>query len=129
MEQITPLSHQLYFLAKYKVLVMTFKALNGLRPGYLKDCLHCQSGHIIISNLKTLLKCLPVKTIRLVSTQNKAFSVAAPQLENLIPSEIRLTLLTLRSTFSSRLLGANLGYWILFFRAKGLIADGAKLMQ
>ncbi|KAF7252606.1 putative RNA-directed DNA polymerase from transposon BS [Varanus komodoensis] len=41
---ITPVLHQLHWLpievrAQFKVLVMTYKALNGLGPGYLKECL------------------------------------------------------------------------------------------
>ncbi|KAF7253194.1 von Willebrand factor A domain-containing protein 3B [Varanus komodoensis] len=39
---MTPVLHQLHWLpievwAQFKVLVMTYKALNGLRPGYLKE--------------------------------------------------------------------------------------------
>ncbi|KAF7250254.1 hypothetical protein EYD10_03943 [Varanus komodoensis] len=41
---ITPVLRQLHWLpievrAQFKVLVMTYKALNGLGPGYLKECL------------------------------------------------------------------------------------------
>ena len=41
-EHITPLLQQLHWLlthfqAKFKVLVLTYKALNGLDPSYLKD--------------------------------------------------------------------------------------------
>ncbi|KAF7253399.1 Methyltransferase-like protein 24 [Varanus komodoensis] len=41
---ITPVLHQLHWLpievrAQFKVLVITYKALNGLGPGYLKECL------------------------------------------------------------------------------------------
>ncbi|KAF7235683.1 putative RNA-directed DNA polymerase from transposon BS [Varanus komodoensis] len=42
---MTPVLHQLHWLpievrAQFKVLVMTYKALNGLGPGYLKERLH-----------------------------------------------------------------------------------------
>ncbi|KAF7247742.1 thiamine pyrophosphokinase 1 [Varanus komodoensis] len=42
---MTPVLRQLHWLpievrAQFKVLVMTYKALNGLGPGYLKECLH-----------------------------------------------------------------------------------------
>ncbi|KAF7235229.1 Protein TANC1 [Varanus komodoensis] len=42
---LTPVLRQLHWLlievrAQFKVLVMTSKALNGLGPGYLKECLH-----------------------------------------------------------------------------------------
>ncbi|KAF7248118.1 Isopentenyl-diphosphate delta-isomerase [Varanus komodoensis] len=43
--QMTPVLRQLHWLpievrAQFKVLVMTYKALNGLGPGYLKERLH-----------------------------------------------------------------------------------------
>ncbi|KAF7249944.1 Succinate--CoA ligase [GDP-forming] subunit beta, mitochondrial [Varanus komodoensis] len=51
--------------AQFKVLVMTYKALNGLGPGYLKECLHpYMPSHPLRSAGKALLWEPSVKEIR-----------------------------------------------------------------
>ncbi|KAF7245344.1 hypothetical protein EYD10_08460 [Varanus komodoensis] len=55
---MTPVLHQLHWLpiearAQFKVLIMTYKALNGLGPGYLNERLH-----IVNCDLKSTLRVL-----------------------------------------------------------------------
>ncbi|KAF7252554.1 Septin-10, partial [Varanus komodoensis] len=72
---ITPVLRQLHWLpievwAQFKVLVMTYKALNGLGPGYLKEHLRpYMSSHPLRSATDALLREPSVNDIRRVSTR------------------------------------------------------------
>ena len=90
--RITPVLKSLHWLpisfwAKYKVLVITFKALHGLDPGYLRDrllpynppCTLRSSGKNLLQSVKT----------RLTSITQRTFSSAAPRLWNGLPEEVR----------------------------------------
>ncbi|KAF7239274.1 Inactive carboxypeptidase-like protein X2 [Varanus komodoensis] len=67
---ITPVLRQLHWLplevqAQFKVLVITYKALNGLGPGYLKERLHPYvPSHPLRSAAEALLREPSVKDIR-----------------------------------------------------------------
>ncbi|KAF7249703.1 putative uncharacterized transposon-derived protein F52C9.6, partial [Varanus komodoensis] len=67
---ITPVLRQLHWLpievrAQFKVLVITYKALNGLGPGYLKERLHpYMSSRPLRSAAEALLRELSMKDIR-----------------------------------------------------------------
>ncbi|KAF7254804.1 RNA-directed DNA polymerase from mobile element jockey [Varanus komodoensis] len=69
---MTPVLRQLHWLpievrAQFKVLVMTYKALNGLGPGYLKERLHPHMpSHPLRSTGEALLREPSVKEVRRV---------------------------------------------------------------
>ncbi|KAF7239662.1 putative RNA-directed DNA polymerase from transposon BS [Varanus komodoensis] len=87
---MTPVLCQLHWLpievrAKFKVLVMTYKALNGLGPGYLKKRLRpYMPSRPLRSAGEALLREPSVKEIRRVVTQRRAFSAVASNDTNLI---------------------------------------------
>ena len=89
---ITPALKSLHWLpisfrAKYKVLVITFKALQGLGPGSLRDRLPPYNPpHTLRSSGKNLLQ--PAKS-RLAGITQTTFSPAAPRLWKGLPEEIR----------------------------------------
>uniref|UniRef100_A0A8D2Q3W3 Reverse transcriptase domain-containing protein n=1 Tax=Varanus komodoensis TaxID=61221 RepID=A0A8D2Q3W3_VARKO len=93
---MTPVLHQLHWLpievrAQFRVLVMTYKALNGLGPGYLKERLRpYMSARPLRSAGEALLWEPSMKDIRRVSTRRRAFSAVAPNLWNALPREVRL---------------------------------------
>ncbi|XP_053138881.1 uncharacterized protein LOC128339283, partial [Hemicordylus capensis] len=91
-DHITPLLMELHWLpigfrAKYKVLVITYKALNGLGPRYLRERLLRYEPHRPLRSLEEVRLQLP--PTRLMATQRRAFSAAAPRLWNALPAEIR----------------------------------------
>ncbi|KAF7237995.1 Butyrophilin subfamily 1 member A1, partial [Varanus komodoensis] len=87
---MTPVLRQLHWLpievwAQFKVLVITYKALNSLGPGYLKEHLHpYMPSHPLRSATEALLREPSMKDTR------RAFSVVAPNLWNELPREVRL---------------------------------------
>ncbi|KAF7248278.1 putative sodium-coupled neutral amino acid transporter 11 [Varanus komodoensis] len=93
---MTPVLRQLHWLpievrAQFKVLVMTYKALNGLGPGYLKERLHpYMSARPLRSVGEALLREPSMEEIRRVVTRRRAFSAVAPKLWNVLPREVRL---------------------------------------
>ena len=69
------------FRAQFKVLVLPFKALNGLGPVYLKERLHPnRPARTLRSSSKGLL---------VVPSLQRAFSVVAPALWNALPSDVK----------------------------------------
>ncbi|XP_053111605.1 uncharacterized protein LOC128327198 [Hemicordylus capensis] len=109
-DHIIPVLQQLHwlpicFLAKYKVLVITFKALNGLGPSYLRECFLLHDPHRTLKSSKKV--CLQLPPVCLVETQRRAFSVAAPGLSNALPAEIRnlSSLLSFRRYLKTYLFG------------------------
>uniref|UniRef100_A0A8D2LRL5 Uncharacterized protein n=1 Tax=Varanus komodoensis TaxID=61221 RepID=A0A8D2LRL5_VARKO len=95
-EEFLPSPQELHWLpievrAQFKVLVMTYKALNGLGPGYLKERLHPYTpARPLRSAAEALLQEPSVKEIRRVVTRRRAFSAVAPKLWNALPREVRL---------------------------------------
>ncbi|KAF7251228.1 Klotho [Varanus komodoensis] len=93
---MTPVLHQLHWLpiearAQFKVLIMTYKALNGLGPGYLNERLRpYMPDRPLRSAGESLLREPSMKEIRKVSTRRRAFSAVAPNLWNSLPKEVRL---------------------------------------
>ena len=85
--------------AQFQVLVLTYKALNSLGPGYLKDrLLPYGPTRQLRSSQEALLEELSLKEARGMACKQRAFSAAAPRLWNALPTEIRLatTLMTFR---------------------------------
>ncbi|KAF7245607.1 Harmonin [Varanus komodoensis] len=93
---MTPVLRQLHWLpievrAQFKVLVMTYKALNGLGPGYLKERLHpYMPSRPLRSAGEALLREPSMEEVRRVVTRRRAFSAVAPKLWNALPREVRL---------------------------------------
>ena len=94
-EHITPTLISLHWLpisfpAKYKVLVITFKALHGLGPGYLRDRLLPYSPpHTLRSSGENLLQ--SAKT-RLTTVTQRTFSSVAPDCGMACQRFVKLTL-------------------------------------
>lgn len=90
MEHITPLFHELHWLpvffwVKFNVLVLSFKALHGIRPGYLRDCLFpFISVHSIRLIRRGILWVLSTE-FHLVGSRWHAFYAVAFALWNIIP--------------------------------------------
>uniref|UniRef100_A0A670J261 Reverse transcriptase domain-containing protein n=1 Tax=Podarcis muralis TaxID=64176 RepID=A0A670J261_PODMU len=78
-DHITPVLRDLHWLpvrfrAQFKVLVLTFKALNGLGPVYLKERLHPhRSARTLRSNAEGLLVLPSLREVRLQGTRQRAF--------------------------------------------------------
>ena len=73
---------------RYKIILLTFKALNGLAPPYLRDLLevhvHSRDTRLACSGLR-----LTEPRYKLKNGGNRAFSVSAPRLWNALPSDMR----------------------------------------
>uniref|UniRef100_A0A8D2L5S4 Reverse transcriptase domain-containing protein n=1 Tax=Varanus komodoensis TaxID=61221 RepID=A0A8D2L5S4_VARKO len=98
---MTPVLRQLHWLpievrVQFKVLFMTYKALNGLGPGYLNGLGPGLCSYVPARPLRSagesLLRKPSVKDIRRVSTRRRAFSAVAPNLWNALPREVHLSL-------------------------------------
>ncbi|KAI5087761.1 hypothetical protein C0J45_22250, partial [Silurus meridionalis] len=101
---ITPILFDLHWLPvssriKYKIILLTYKALNALSPPYLSDLLssYVPSRSLRSSNSELLW----VPRFRLSSAGGRAFSVIAPILWNSLP--IALRTITTLTEFKSRL--------------------------
>ena len=71
----------------YKVALITYKALNGLAPHYIRNMLNYSISSV---NLRSSSKgLLIVPRVRLVNYGEQSFSYAAPKLWNEIPEYIR----------------------------------------
>ncbi len=91
---ITPILFDLHWLPvssriTYKILLLTFKSLNGLAPSYLSDLLslYIPPRHLRTSGCE--LFCEP--RFRLSSMGGRSFSVIAPKLWNSLPLALRTT--------------------------------------
>ena len=78
----------------FKILLLTFKAINGLAPGYLANLLAIKSSSRNLrstSNGSLLLVCPSSTAIRTATYGERAFSSSAPRLWNRLPASIRAT--------------------------------------
>ena len=91
-DRITPLLKELHWLPVeqriiFKILLLTFKALNNLCPSYISDLLETYKP---ARNLRSSgRKLLVVPRSKLKSYGDRAFSVAAPRLWNDILDSIK----------------------------------------
>ena len=91
-DHITPVLRNLHWLPVsqriiYKVLLLTYKALNNLAPVYIEELISpYQPGRSLRSSHQCLLR---VPTVRTVSYGERAFSHAAPRLWNSLPITLR----------------------------------------
>ena len=110
-DHITPVLRHLHWLPfefriKYKILLLTFKALNGMGPSYIRDMLNSYHPNCNLrSSNKFLLK---VPRSRLVSGADRSFSVVAPKLWNELPISLKLckTLESFKSALKTHLFKA-----------------------
>ena len=91
-EHITPVLASLHWLPikfhiDFKVLLITFKALNGLAPPYLKDLLHPFIPARTLRSQNAGLLIVP--RVGKCTLGGRAFSYRAPLLWNNLPSDIR----------------------------------------
>ena len=92
-DHITPVLKELHWLPvkeriDFKILLLTFKALNNMAPAYLKDMLRLQtSDRYRLRSDKSMALLVP-KT-KFTSLWDRAFCTAAPRLWNKLPVEIR----------------------------------------
>ncbi|KAF7253646.1 2-succinyl-5-enolpyruvyl-6-hydroxy-3-cyclohexene-1-carboxylate synthase [Varanus komodoensis] len=90
---ITPVLCQLHWLpvevqAQFKVLVLTYKAMNGLGSGYLKEHLFpYMPSHPLRSAGEVLLREPSLKEIKRTTTRSRAFSAVVPSLWIVLPGE------------------------------------------
>ena len=93
MDHITPILRQLHWLPviyriQFKILLLTYKSLNGLAPSYLTELIHYNNpGRSLRSSNKVTLK---VPRTRLKSYGDRSFSYCSPTLWNQLPADIRL---------------------------------------
>ncbi|XP_077788962.1 uncharacterized protein LOC114600407 [Podarcis muralis] len=94
-DHITPVLKDLHWLpvcfrAQFKVLVLTFKALKGLSPVYLKERLHPRrSTRTLRCSAKGLLAVPSLREAKSQGTRQRAFTVVAPALWNALPSDVK----------------------------------------
>ncbi|KAK7933805.1 hypothetical protein WMY93_004701 [Mugilogobius chulae] len=92
-EHITPVLQNLHWLPisqriQFKVLLITFKALHNLAPPYLTDLLQRYSPARSLRSSDSNLLLLPCRT-KLRTWGDRAFSIAAPTLWNMLPQQLR----------------------------------------
>ena len=91
---ISPILAMLHWLSirfriDFKVLMLTYKALNGLGPRYLAErLLPPRSTRITRTSQEVRLRSLTPRKARKERTQNRAFSAVAPRLWNNLPPAI-----------------------------------------
>ena len=91
-EHVTPLFKSLHWLhieqrVKFKILVITFKALHGLAPSYIADLI---KPYVPARNLRSANQnLLHQSKFNLKTFGARAFSVSAPTLWNSMPVELK----------------------------------------
>jgi len=74
----------------FKILLITFKAIHDLAPDYIKDLIKIRKPpRVLRSSCATELKRPPTSALKTVTYGYRAFSAAAPELWNELPSSIR----------------------------------------
>ena len=91
-EHITPVLMELHWLpisvrAEFKLMLLVYKALNGLAPQYIRGMLYV---HQPVRNLRSSsMELLKVPKSRLKTIGDRAFSIHAPRIWNNLPAYIR----------------------------------------
>ena len=90
-EHITPILIDLHWLVEYrityKVLLLVYKAINGLSPSYISNLLSFRSSSYSLHSCSN--KLLQVPRSKLKSYGDRRFSIAGPKLWNSIPASLR----------------------------------------
>ena len=81
--------HAMQFKIKFKILVITFKAIHGLAPEYIIDLIGIKRAlrYSLRSNNELLLELPRERTKR--TLEDRAFCAAPPELWNSLPIKIR----------------------------------------
>ena len=91
-ERITPVLVDLHWLPVhyrivFKILLLVYKSINGMSPGYLSDLLQfCKSSRSLRSVSDELLSLQRTAT---KTYDDRAFTIFAPRLWNTLPFDIR----------------------------------------
>ena len=90
----TPILRSLQWLPVHyriilKILLLTYKALNGLAPDYIKDLLKYNDSRRTRRSLNNRLLDEPRRNLKAYG--ERAFSVSAPRLWNKLPLQIGLS--------------------------------------
>ena len=72
---------------EFKILLITFKAIHGLAPKYLRDSLTFKSSLYNLRSSDSIL--LSMRVARSKTLGDRTFMVAAPRLWNSLPKELR----------------------------------------
>ena len=93
-DSITPVLKDLHWLPvssriKFKVLVLTWRALNGIGPSYIREMLCWYEPPRMLRS--TTNSQLIVPRTRLSTYGDRAFSVVAPKLWNSLPVQLKLS--------------------------------------
>jgi hypothetical protein len=91
-DHITPVLHGLHWLPvkqriEYKLLVLTYRSLNGLAPPYLTELLHSYQPSRSLRSQDRLLLTAPKS--RLKTYGDRSFASAAPSLWNPLPYDLK----------------------------------------
>ena len=91
---VTPLFKDLHWLQvkdriNFKILLLTYRALNDLAPEYIKELVHCYRPAKDLRSGKLLQ--LAVPTTRLKTFGDRCFEAAAPKEWNKLPMYIKLS--------------------------------------
>ena len=91
-EHISEVLRRLYWLPipariEYKVVLLTYKALNGLAPSYVSNMLHYKSAARSLRSSQEQLPAVPKS--RLSSLEDRSFSYFAPKCWNTLPHDLR----------------------------------------
>ncbi len=91
-EHISPVLQQLHWLpvkyrVEFKILLLTYKALNNLAPQYLNQLLQVYTPSRALRSSSSIS--LVVPRIRLTTMGARSYSYAAPRLWNSLPLDIR----------------------------------------
>ena len=90
---ITPILRDLHWLPiryriNFKIMLLTFKAIHGLAPKYIRDLVAIKSSAYNLRSADSLFLSVPlIKTKKTLG--DRAFAIAAPKLWNSLPIELR----------------------------------------
>ncbi len=92
-EHITPILQRLHWLPiiyriQYKVLLLVYKALNGLAPQYIEELLQYRNAR---PGLRSAGRLLDVPRTRTVTYGDRAFCTVGPRLWNSLPMDLKTT--------------------------------------
>ena len=91
-EHITPIFKQLHWLTvveriNFNILILTFKAIHGIAPVYLKDILTPYKPTRMLRSANKELLVVPKYNLKTYG--RRAFSITAPLLWNNLPDDVR----------------------------------------
>lgn len=90
-DHVTPILCQLHWLPitsriQYKILLLVYKALNGLAPVYVRDMLRYRNAR---PGLRSTGRLLDIPRTKTLTYGNRAFSTVGPRLWNSLPADLK----------------------------------------